>query len=361
MSKIVTFPDKSRIEEEAGYWLVRLDSGLLSDEETREFHAWLESSPEHRKVIVELSAMWDNMDVLSELSDLFPLPQKPDSKPLHRWLKTRLLFPVFAAAASIILVLAIMVDQNVWLHDAPAPLVSQNEDIYRTDVGENRTVSLSDGSVIKLNTDSFVSIDFTATQRRLYLIKGEAHFRVADDSSRPFVVHAGSGFVRAVGTAFSVRLKGPDVEVTVTEGRVEIASTRSKQMSDSSGNIDSGNHLATLDAGQTAEFGNNIIHSLKTISPEIISRKMSWQNGTLIFKGETLEEVVREISRYTDTRIIISDPALRDIRIGGYFKTGEVEALLTVLKDNFSIEVDRVSDNLVYLTGEKVIRADRGE
>ena len=359
MTNILNFPGSSRSQEEAGYWLARLDGGPLSEEEARAFHDWLLADREHRDAIIELANLWDDMDILSELSDLFPLAPKSvaDTGRAARFLTS----PVLAvlAAAAVVLVVALVVMQRPVLDMANDVTAARKEVVYQTAVGEQQDISLPDGSIMKLNTDSLISVSFNSRQRNLRLLKGEALFKVAHDRSRPFIVHAGGGVVRAVGTAFSVHLKGHDVEVTVTEGRVEIASAVDDDGSVDLGKDDFGKYLTTLDAGQTAEYGEHTIHSVRTIAPELITRRMSWQHGTLVFKGETLEEVVREISRYTDTRFVISDPAIRDIRIGGYFKTGEVDALLTVLKDNFSIKADKVNDNLIYLTEDRAIQASR--
>lgn len=362
MAEILNFPENARIEEEASHWLVKLDSGPLSDAEAVELRAWLEADEAHREVMVELCRLWDNMDILSELSELFPLSRKTAATcNRSRFSVGSLAVATMAMAASVVLVLVLWVQQQPGMGDLLDTEAAPPELVYQTRVGEHKEVSLADGSVVRLNTDSLVSIEYTEAQRTLHLIRGEAHFKVAHDRSRPFIVHAGGGVVRAVGTAFSVRLKGADVEVTVTEGRVEIASSSEAEKPAAGDKTASRKYMTTLDAGQTAEYDDMSIRSVKTIEPEIISRKLAWQHGTLVFKGETLEEVVKEISRYTDTSIVISDPDIRDMRIGGYFKTGEIDALLTVLQDNFDLHVERAGDNLVYLTEEKVIQADSSQ
>jgi len=362
MAEILNFPENARMEEEASHWLVRLDNGPLSDEEAQEFRAWLEADAGHRNMMVELCHLWDNMEILSELSELFPLSRKTAS------ISNRPRIPVgavavttAAAAATIILVVVLLFQQQPGMGGLLETDAASPELVYQTRVGGQKEVSLADGSVIRLNTDSLVSIEYTEAQRNLHLIRGEAHFKVAHDRKRPFIVHAGGGMVRAVGTAFSVRLKGPDVEVTVTEGRVEIASSNEDHKPVAGGKTATRKYMTTLDAGQTAEYDDMSIRSVNTVEPEIISRKLAWQHGTLVFKGETLEQVVKEISRYTDTSIVISDPDIRDMRIGGYFKTGEIDALLTVLQDNFDLHVERVDDNLIYLTEENVIQADKSQ
>lgn len=362
MADILNFPERDRIEQEAAEWLVKLDNGPLSDEEAAQLSLWLERSGEHRRTIVELCSLWDDMDIMSELSELFPLAGKTESgKARARRPFSPILGASLAAAATVILVVVFVFQQQAGFGLDRQAGITGAENVYQTSVGEQREIALADGSVVKLNTDSLVSTDYSDERRELHLIRGEAHFMVAHDRSRPFLVHAGGGVVRAVGTAFSVRLKGADVEVTVTEGRVEIASAIDTDGMLAATMDDSipGKYVTTLDAGQTVNYDDSEIHSVNTINPEIISRKLSWQHGMLVFKGETLEQVVAEISRYTDTSIVISDPDLRDIRIGGYFKTGEVEALLTVLKDNFSVSVNRINDNLVYLSGERIMQADK--
>ena len=360
MDNILNFPDRKKIQEEAGFWLVKLDSGQLSKEDAEAFRAWLDTSPEHRHAVIELTRLWDNMGILAELSDLFPLPHKctADSK-RSRWLFYSPVVSLVAVFAFVALMLTFVMQQYpTWL-EWNSKGVEQAKSMYQTSIGEQTDILLPDGSDTKLNTDSFLEVAYSEKQRNVRLIKGEAHFQVAHDTSRPFVVHAGNGIIRAVGTAFSVRLKGEDVEVMVTEGRVEIAAsvaTRADSFIDLD-DISSRKPMTTLEAGQNAEYGNDSIHMVQNVKPEIIERKMSWQHGMLKFEGETLAEVIEEISRYSTTEIIISDPKIRDIRIGGYFRVGEIDALLVTLENSFSINVVRINDNLIYLNGTKVTQA----
>ena len=95
--------------------------------------------------------------------------------------------------------------------------------IYETRIGEQNSITLVDGSVIQLNTDSHIQVNYEKNQRSIVLMAGEAHFEVAKDPSRPFVVKAGDGMVRAVGTAFTVRINPEALKVIVTEGKVALA------------------------------------------------------------------------------------------------------------------------------------------
>ena len=352
MTNIVSFPDQSRIQEAASHWLVRLDGGPLSEEEVATFSEWLGSCPQNREAIVELCRLWDHMEVLSELATLFSYDHKVSSQPERPSLTVNRPAFLYTVAAASVLVIIVFLHQQLGLSGIGDTTSHQSEMAYQTLIGEKQDILLEDGSIANLNTDSHIVVYFSDRQRNIRLIRGEVYFDVAHYPDRPFLVHAGSGIVRAVGTAFSVRLKGQNMEVTVTEGKVEVTSA----VADTTGRLDdlidiiSDEYLATLSVGQTAEFGEKAINMVQAIEPEAVSRKLSWQHGMLEFNGETLAEVVGEISRYTDKKIIISDASIRDIRIGGYFKTGEVDALLAVLKDGFPITINRVDDNLIYLS-----------
>lgn len=360
MDNILNFPDRSRLQEEASLWLVKLDSGELSNDDSQAFRQWLNTSTEHKNIIIELAGLWENMDVLSELSDLFPLSKKPKASIIESISRFKFsLRPVAIASLSLILLVSASLYLGQDLIHPNFTDTKQVETVYRTSVGEQVKISLPDGSDTTLNTDSVIEVAYSEKQRKIRLIKGEAHFNVIHNDNRPFVVHAGKGIIRAVGTAFSVHIKGDDVVVMVTEGRVEIASAIEiiPNSNIDINQIAPSKFLTTITAGQSAEYGNENIHSVQQIEPEIILRKLSWQRGMLVFDGDPLDEVVEEISRYTNTEIIISDPEIRNIRVGGYFKTGETDALLNVLEDNFSIHVERVSGNLIYLTGPRINQA----
>lgn len=358
MADILNFPEQATIQEEASLWLVKLDAGELSEEETAEFREWLHSDPRHKETLIELAGLWDDMDIMAQLSDLFPLSRKRAGASVPSRLVPGSRVLKAAAAASLIMAIGLIA---VIKPDIPIIETADSgrfESVYRTTVGEQADISLPDGSITKLNTDTRLEVAFDDNQRNIRLVRGEAHFKVAKDPLRPFIVHAGKGMVRAVGTAFNVRVRDDGVEVTVAEGQVEIASVPHADNDLFLFNaFKPAKYLTTLEAGQRAEFSAQAIRSVGTVEPDAISRDLSWQHGTLVFNGETLEEVVQEISRYTRTEIIISDADIRDIRIGGYFKTGEVDSLLTVLKDNFPVKVDRVNDNLIYLSKDEVVRA----
>jgi transmembrane sensor len=200
-----TPPDPSAIERAALAWVARLDRGLSAAEEA-EFERWLAADARHARLLREFDGTWTLLDRVREIpADGFapaataparPAPAHPPRADFLRWQVA-----VPAAAAAILLgVLAWPGQPSLSTTRAPYSAVAG------TQVGELRTLSLPDGSHIRLNTASSVAVDYTGTVRAIRLHRGEAHFTVARDSARPFTVTAGSVTVRAVGTAFNVRV-----------------------------------------------------------------------------------------------------------------------------------------------------------
>lgn len=355
MGKVVELrPDHEAIQEQASLWLARLDARELSPQETEAFKHWLAERVEHREAIMEMAALWDDLDILSCLADLIPLDQVRQfgdkRHGLFRWSGlgfATAAIPVMAAVAVLLLGPA--------LFETPG----QNADrlfssISQTSIGEQQTLTLPEGSQAILNTDSRMEVSFGPAQRNVRLLKGEALFHVAHDPDRPFVVHAGSGVVRAVGTAFSVQLKGEQVEVIVTEGKVAVTpAVLADKAFVNSAALAAHSPVATVGAGQQASYGEESIFSVKSIAAADLEQRLSWRQGMLLFNGESLDEVVRELSRYTETEIVITDPKIRNTSVGGYFRVGETEALFSALKENFGIDVDVVTERLVYLKGSE--------
>lgn len=262
----------------------------------------------------------------------------------------------FAACAVAVIVV------GVNLHDTAEPDWSPYT--VSTSIGQLEEFALSDGSVMKLNTNSQAEVDFHAARRRIRLLKGEAFFDVAHDASRPFLVVAGDKTVKAVGTAFSVRWTDDDLSVTVSEGRVAFAPVESLQTAQSSqaAIIESGGEAAPgeivisaeaplfLDAGQKLSFADKGVPTLiASVSPHEIQTELSWREGFLDFSQTPLSEIIDEINRYTTVRIEISDQELRELEFGGIFRTGEIEPLLDALELSFDIQVDRVDEEYVRI------------
>jgi transmembrane sensor len=205
---------------------------------------------------------------------------------------------------------------------------------YRTDLGEEKAVTLMDGSVIHLNTETSVEVALRDTVRELRLLKGEARFDVAHDPNRPFLVTAGSATLRAVGTAFNVRLRSDFTELTVIDGVVAVRDGQSTPRQ--------------VKAGGAAAIRSGTV-AVTTLEPAYVKQRLAWQNGLIELDGETLAQAVEEFNRYRRTPLVIGDPQLASLRIGGTFRSGNSDDFVRALADGFGIRAIEGSDSAIIL------------
>ncbi|ODT88336.1 FecR domain-containing protein [Phenylobacterium sp. SCN 70-31] len=331
---VLPFVDLAEIEAQAAAWLARLDCDDASEADAAAYAAWRAQSASHREAADRLAGLWAEMDVLGQIASMAgATPQRARRSLGGRWPSA--VHPALAAAAG--LLLAVIVAGSWYV--APRS--------YSTGVGQQRVINLSDGSTIQLNTDSRAEVRYTFDARTIRLIRGEAFFDVAPSKRRPFLVYAGRGVVRAVGTAFAVRLHGPAVEVTVTKGVVELTSA-------SPGRPGAGPppSRAMLSATATEAKAGTLAGSQVTetqLASEAAGERLAWRGGMLAFTGQALPEVVAEMSRYTDVSIDASDPGLRDVRVAAYFKIGEIEPMLEAFRAGLGVRVERIDAKRVRL------------
>jgi transmembrane sensor len=193
--------------------------------------------------------------------------------------------------------------------------------------------------VVHLNTATELQVAFTSGARRLVLVRGEAQFDVMHDAGRPFLVRVGGRTIRAVGTAFNVRLSDGKVEVLVTEGRVAIADSTSSATTTPPRAIE-------VSAGELAALGEAQPEVTQT-QPADANARLAWQRGLIVFRGEPLASALEEVERYTPVRFELADPELGKLRIGGYYKIGDVEGLQRSLIENFPLAISREGDRVI--------------
>lgn len=332
MTNVSSLPPKRSVDE-AGDWLAKLDRGLSTAEE-QGLKAWLSQQPENRRALLQLASLWDKMDSLSLLTEMHP----PVRTPARR----KFLYPAIAASLAILLVTGWLVQRSPDATNAPANRAVASA--YETAIGERSTVRLPDQSVLTLNTNSLVKVTFDGTRRRLVLDRGEMSIEVAHDPSRPLTVEAGQKIVRAVGTAFNVQmLDAGQVELIVTEGTVMVVDDGVVAPTPTLGSTP-----RTVTKGERVLLGTDR-ETISKVSESALSAELSWRQGNLIFRGETLAAAIAEVSRYTPVRFEIADENLKDLRIGGLFKAGDVDGLLATLRENFNIDSERLDAERVLL------------
>jgi transmembrane sensor len=346
MSEIVKLRTRADIDEEAAVWIWRMDSATVAASDRQAYEAWLRQDSRHRRAAAELSAVWGALDGLAEAKReekiaTFTQTAKPPwlRQPQRWWL---------AAAA----VVAAVIVGAVWLQQG------SELQTLSTAVGQQRNVTLADGSIVTLNTNSIVETDLRRRTREIYLRKGEAHFQVAHDRSRPFLVHAGEAVVRAVGTAFEVRvMTDQHVDVVVNEGRVEVQTPALVPAANNTARPhNSGGSAATLasitvralNAGERLSTAGRD-YAVVPISAQQLSSELAWREGAIIFDGEPLSEAIAEIERYTDARIIVSDPQIAALRVGGRFRTGDVQEFFDALQTALPVSIRHTTPGVVFI------------
>lgn len=337
--------EEKRVDE-ASDWLAKIDRELTAQEKSA-LQTWLSLSTKNTEVLLEVAHLWDKMDDLSRLSDLFPQTSPRTTKKSSTWISA-------ALAASVVFIVTLGFYQEGFNFSAEQSAVVAMQMNYQTGIGESNTINLPDNSKIVLNTNSFVQVRYTASARIIDLQRGEIHIDVAHDKTRPLSVIAGGKVIQAVGTAFNVEVRHALVELIVTDGKVLVA-TRNKNMPKTD-NDDIGkrlpNNAMAISKGEKVnlDLTGKIIEQVVKVDPIEVAASLSWRQGNLIFRGESLAEAMAEISRYTDIKFeLADDKQLQQVQVAGMFKTGDVTGLLEVLSNNFNISYTRVGNDKIIL------------
>ncbi len=351
MSNIRQFPNADAIEDEAALWVAKIYGQTYKKEQgipektQAELERWMSQSPRHRETFFKTVGSWDAIGMLSELAEIMPLSEIHSRNSLSFRIRRSLrkvaslvrgwfgLGLSGAVAASLVL---------FWLSLTPNPEPIE----YVTAMGVQASYDLSDGSKLSLNTNSKVVIDFNDDRRVVVLEHGEAHFDVAKASDWPFMVYAGDGVVLAVGTAFNVDNRGDYVDVVVSEGTVKVISGLTRDGEDpltlQDNPVDllkpenlrvdqgSGQREVLLNAGQGALYSETGLQKESMEATSFIQR-LAWQEGALIFQGETLEEALAEVSRYTNKELVITDASIRGLSVGGRYRLDDIDDLTNSL------------------------------
>jgi transmembrane sensor len=240
----------------------------------------------------------------------------------------RVLRSPLSAAAALIAVVAVLF---MILHDDALK--------YGTGVGEQRTVKLSDGSIVTLNTRSEIRVRFEKSQRSVELISGEALFDVAHDTRRPFRVFSDAAVVQAVGTQFNVHRTQSETTVAVVQGIVEVMPLSSVRRDDAP------NPAERVIAGEQAQMSAQ--GTLLQHAPAEIDRVVAWRERRLIFRNESLGAIVAEFNRYNETQMFIEGEATSARLVTAVFDADNPGALIAFLERDPQLSVQSRGDKVV--------------
>jgi transmembrane sensor len=327
----------AEIDRQAAEWFGRREVGLSPGQE-QEFQRWLALDSRHAESYREFDETWDLLDDLRELKSSRPMAAARPERKLFS-LRQAWLPAVLAAAAAIAVVLVLR----------PQPNPDHVRYAVTTDTAGMKKLELPDGSVIRLNANTTVTVNLDADFRRVDLQRGEAFFTVASNPARPFVVSVAGVSVRAVGTAFNVNRRTASVEVLVTEGKVRVddqAAGRSvlpERPADGSPPL--------LQAGQKAVLtfpaGASPVASVTGVPESETERALAWQAKLLEFDMRPLREVVAEFNRYNQHQLVIADEELAGRVFGGTLRADNYEALVELLEDRFGVTAERSGERTI--------------
>ena len=352
----------SQVYEEACEWFVDSRADDLDETARVAFDRWLRKSPEHLRAYLELSAIWNEGPLLDphgkfdrdtliaqaisgrdNVIDLsgsrnardavqFDVPEPPNERQ-YRFPRRR-----FAAiAASIVLASAAAL---LYLRAIQAPT-------YATTIGEQRSLTLTDGSTVELNSRSKMVVRYSAQGRNVELLQGQALFRVAKDATRPFIVKIGATLVRAVGTEFDVYQKRGGTVVTVVEGRVAILTGRPTALPEQrvvppTATDEPQRSNLEFPAVPPGTVGNIMVAAGEqlTVTPKLIqiaehpniANATAWTQRQLVFESASLADVADEFNRYNDRQLIVADPRLETFHVSGVFSSTDPASLIRFLR-----------------------------
>jgi len=334
----------------AAQWVARRDRGLTPAEATA-FEDWRSADSRRAATFARTSEEWRDLD---SLADILSLGHEADilieRARLRRRRQKIIRFHVLTLATAAMVAIGFLRWSGVTTRQPESAT-------FRVLAKTSREIILPDGSVVTVNGASRITSTFTPQERRVHLLDGEASFDVAKDPTREFCVVAGTVMVRAIGTAFNVRLGSDAVQVLVTEGKVGV----SDQLSGASllpashrGNLGAESEDGVLGAGHQLVIKGGPANEksdvrLSAATPSDIEQATAWQAARLVFDETPLDQVVAAFNRYSEHKLALGEPSLRSRKITGVFRADNSEGFARLLVAGADVMAVRKSDALSVL------------
>jgi transmembrane sensor len=300
----------SSIDDQAVQWFVLLRDDDATQDDHAAFAEWRAADPSHETAWRSVERMWSGLDAIGT--------HRPPRRPLRRRANT-----LKAAATAAVLLVAVGIGWQM----TPVGLFAD----YRTAVGERRTVALQDGSQVELGAATAIDVSFNESERRIKLLSGEAFFTVTKDPARPFIVGAGSGEVKVLGTAFDVKV-ADDVMVAVTEHTVQVSTAISPPVK--------------VTAGQEVRYG---VRGISAVTAADLDAVQAWRQDQIVFRDVPLNAVLEELGRYRRGSVVLLGGALGKRHVTAVFDTHNADAALDTIAQSLSLRIYRATNLLTIL------------
>jgi len=335
-------PAPTAIEEAAGAWFARRRSGVMTPAEVRALEAWLADDPRHMEAFQTVELAW------AEVEDFRSAPEILAIRERARGRRSGVTRAAVSRMAAAFLGLAVIATGGYGLKASGLiDLHRFSNQQYATRVGEKTSVTLPDGSVVTLNTDTALHTVASRDKRIVYLDKGQAFFRVAHDTAHPFEVHALGRTVTAVGTAFEVRVDRGKFAVTLVEGKVRVSApvvaAPAKPNAPAPAPVE---RTTEMLPGDQLVAVNDKEWTLDRTDP---IKETVWLVGRLKFEGEPLGQVAEEFNRYSTRKLVIADPKLAAKPISGTFRADDQDAFVQALAIAHIARAESENDDVVQL------------
>lgn len=349
------FKLNTQVVGEAAEWLVELSCGHADFETRRRFDGWLRASPEHIRAYLEILLTWRdaglvdvgrqlNVDSLIRLAreggNVVAFGGEANSRtalaPLPNGRRRVTKYRAVAAAAAVAVLTLIAAATGRWYE-------SSRYSTYATAAGEQRSIMLPDGSTIELDSMARIRVRYSAHERDIDLLKGEALFEDTKDARRPFVVFSGPVRVVAIGTQFNVARDPEGTTVTVVEGRVAVVrtGTRPTRMPQPARG---GPPQFLLSAGEQTTVTADAISTPRLVD---IAVAMAWVQRHLLFDSTPLPQVVQRFNRYNARKLVVADPRLDAFLVSGVFTSTDPDSLLNFLRAQPGVRVQSEPNEVV--------------
>ncbi|MBI4622839.1 MAG: FecR domain-containing protein [Verrucomicrobia bacterium] len=316
-------------ERDAARWALHLEGGLIPAEET-ELARWLAADPRNAATLAEHRRTWARFSPLAELAAAKSAPPDEPAIPAPRSWTRILQFAVPATAAAAIAAGVFLRSTARLPETAAAPMVTA---ALPARCEQRR---LADGSVVELNRGAELTELFSVAERRVRLVRGEAKFTVASDSSRPFIVMAQGVEVRAVGTVFNVRLSQTSAEVLVTEGAVRVNHSPWSAAGAAGPSV-----LVSVGQQVVVPHHGGDLPPVAALSAADIERQLAWQPRLLEFDDVPLAAIIAEFNRRNPVRLVVADSALGALRMTAALRSDNVAGFVRLLEANYGVRVEK--------------------
>lgn len=359
------------VAEQAAEWHVAHSDGALSPQQARAFMHWLRISPNHVAEYLAIVALARDvsdaarqstasvLDLADEEESVQAL--RNDNPPSTGGISSPQIHRAFSSGRS----------HHVsqwprvpWLAMAAGLLVASlaglagvhwlwsNADVqtFSTARGEERSLQLSDNTLVQLDSDSAITVRFDGSRRRVAVERGQAFFKVFKDPARPFSVQVGDSLIRDIGTAFDVYRRTADTTVTVAEGRVQVWNQPSTQSPKHwwswlrAAGGPSGAQVADLRAGEQVRIASTgRVISQGTVD---MQQALAWTHGRIAFDNEAVAQVAAEFNRYNNVQISMEDGAVGELPISGTFNVHDVSTFVAFLGTLPHVRVEKRGDHI---------------